>query len=143
MHGTTSDLDLIRLAHDIRLPLHWIGYKDELKNEIPRNGNYIINLADSDDGTNGTHWTCVRLERGKAMYFDPFGCPPPTSVLDWVYRYIGPDHSKLVINTKDIQQINSNWCGQYCVACLVTMESHTGTIKKRLNDYISSYRIYH
>ena len=143
MHGTTSDLDLIKLAHDVRVPIQWIGFKNELMHEIPRDGNYIINLANSDDGSGGSHWTCVRLEKRQAMYFDAFGVSAPTCVLDWIYKYIGPNHSKLITNTSDIQQLNSNWCGQYCVACLVAMESHPGSLKKRLQNFVSTFRIYH
>lgn len=142
MHGTTSDYDLIRLAHDVRVPLQWIGFKNELKHCTPRKGNFIINLASSNDGSGGTHWTCIRLEKGNAMYFDPFGIPPPTEVLNWIYKYIGHNHSKLIINTCDIQNINSNWCGQYCLSCLIAMESSPGTMKQRLNRFVSSYRIY-
>lgn len=144
MAGITSDADLWELAHKIRLPIRWIGFKNETPTPVA--GNYIINLASSTDGTGGTHWCAARLEgRGrtrKALYFDPFGMPPPRVVLKWLNQWIGSDHNKLVINLNTIQNLNSNWCGQYCIGCLEAMESCPGPLAKRLHHFISTFRTY-
>ena len=143
MKGTTTDTDLWHLAQQINLPIRWIGFKNELPTHAV--GNYIINLASSDDGSGGTHWCAIRLEGRhdkRALYFDPFGLPPPHQALQWLYKWVGSDHHKLVISLSDIQNLNSNWCGQYCIGCLEAMESCPGTLAKRLHHFISTFRTY-
>lgn len=140
MLGVTSDSDLANIAHRINLPLQWIGFKDELPIHAP--GNYIINLASSNDGTGGTHWCAVRLDKDQALYFDPFGIPPPKKVLKWLFRWVRSNHKKIIINRTEIQNLKSNWCGQYCIACLEAMESYPGTLSNRLHHFVSMFRAY-
>jgi len=140
MLGTTSDSDLWHLADRINLPLQWIGFKNELPTHAL--GNYIVNLASSTDGTGGTHWCAIRLEKGQALYFDPFGIAPPKDVLKWLFRWVGPNHKKIIINQTDIQNLISNWCGQYCILCLERVENGSGSLRERLHSFFSTFRSY-
>lgn len=74
--------------------------------------NIIANTDPSDKP--GQHWVCLSInQRGKGYYFDSFGLPPMVSSLHefletratagWSY------------NRKQIQNIKSSTCGNYCV----------------------------
>jgi hypothetical protein len=57
-----------------------------MKNELPvkiKDGNYIINLQSSTQG-DGTHWTALIIRNDTALYFDSFGAPPSTEIIDFV-----------------------------------------------------------
>jgi hypothetical protein len=76
-----SNIDLDNIATDHDINLVGIFSKDELPSR-PKDGNYIINLEDSDAG-NGTHWTAFTIIGNKyACYFDSFGFMPPTPSIE-------------------------------------------------------------
>lgn len=141
MHGITSDTDLYELADQVHIKLNSITFKNELP-YIPHVGSYIINMADSTDGSGGTHWVCVKLEDGVALYFDPFGVGPPKPVYDFMMKWVHNDTKKMVINQRDVQNISSNYCGQWSIACLAALEYTPGTMQQRLNEFLSSFRDY-
>ena len=141
MRGVTSDDDLHAMAAKLNIMLNGVYFKNELP-RIPHEGNYIINMASSDDGSGGTHWTCVRLEDNGALYFDPFGIPEPRAVNDFMMKWVHNDTKKIIRNQRDVQNISSNWCGQWCIACLSTLEFAPGSLQQRLNDFLESFRDY-
>ena len=61
-------------------------YKDELVlHNFKPNKAYIINLANSDDDNDGTHWACLYSRSNKAntieyIYFDSTGVIYPDEV---------------------------------------------------------------
>ena len=88
--GITSDIDLYNLANKIKIKLNGIYFKNELPS--PHLGNYIINLASSNDNSGGTHWVHCELRNEnnirKAVYFDPFGLPEATLVTKFLLKWI-------------------------------------------------------
>jgi len=144
MFGITSDIDLQKLANDLNLKINSICFKDELPN-IPWNGNYIINLASSSDDSGGSHWTglCLYNEDDikKAIYFDPFGIYEPQEVTKFIHKWA--KEKNIIRSNKDIQNLNSNYCGQYVIACLAELQYFSGKKKKdKLNNFINSFRNY-
>ena len=106
MAGITSDIDINELATNLGIRLNFIGFKNELP-QIPHKGNYIINLASSDDGTGGTHWTALHLDNKGAIYFDPFGMPEPIAVSKFMMKWVKNNSNKIIRNTTDIQNNTS------------------------------------
>jgi len=100
MGERTTIGDLTALAHKSRIPLVGVYNKDQL-NGIPKNGLYIINMEDSDDGF-GTHWVGLWISSNKCMrpiYFDSFGFQPPPAIV----KFVKSISSRLLVNTKEIQ----------------------------------------
>jgi hypothetical protein len=83
--------------------------------EYPKNGSYIVNLADSDDP--GTHWTAFYIKDNIAVYFDSYGLAPPKDIQRFVKG------KKLLYNTDHIQSNDSTACGYYCVLFLYHFNS--------------------
>ena len=88
-----------------------------MKNELDKlrieEGNYIINLDDSQNV--GSHWTALQINKNKAIYFDSFGCVPPQNVTDFVKQ----TNIKLGYNNFIIQDLESEKCGFCCIAYLL------------------------
>ena len=58
----------------------------------------IVNLHP----TKGTHWVMFVTE----FYFDSYGCPPPTNILNHIKKGIYPEYQ--------IQK-NDSYCAAYCL----------------------------
>jgi|GEM_PF-6593176 len=145
MNGITSDLDLKKLAKQLNIKLNGIYFKDELPH-IPIAGNYIINLASESDNNGGTHWLSAILtkenEIKKAIYFDPFGIAEPILINKFLLKWVDNNHNHIIRNKVDIQNLNSNWCGEYVMAFIGTINRSNGSLEQRLNNYISEFRKY-
>ena len=94
--------------------------KNELKDIKPDNinGNYIIvNTLNRDEaGANG-HWVCIvnKPNENIVEYHDSFGEPPNNIVMNWLKT----TNKKIVRTTNEIQNINSQMCGSFCMCyCL-------------------------
>lgn len=126
----TTDKQLWDWALKNGIPIRAICFKDQLQSLVPAPGGYIINMADSNDGSNGTHWVALwidgsrmgaaksRSRVAKAFYFDSFGVDMPTAVSQFINRAGMPT---AVHSTKEIQNINGGGCGQYCMLFLHQM----------------------
>jgi len=116
-----SNHQLWDLAGRMNIPLTFVGFKDQLKDEILEyNKSYIINLDNEfdDEGNRneGSHWTCFQInkdEKGKVqgIYMDSYGTIYPEAVK----QFIGRD---IPYTTKDIQSLAGNFCGFACLAFL-------------------------
>jgi len=76
------------------------------KDLLPRKlnyGFYIINLDDSKN--EGTHWVAFLRDKNINIYFDSFGSPPIDKL----------NIKPLMMNAEQIQNINSDMCGYYCI----------------------------
>ena len=84
------------------------------KNEIPsqlQRGFYIVNLNNSDEA--GSHWTCIiNLHNDHIIYFDSYGAPAPQQA-EFAMKNTG--NKKCYYNTMQLQSLNSNVCGYYCI----------------------------
>ena len=72
-----TNFEIISLCKAYKVPLDGVYMKNEL-NLSKHDGNYVINL-DSDD-KQGSHWTALVIRGHDHLYFDSFGCVPPTEV---------------------------------------------------------------
>lgn len=108
---TNFDIGGILERNGVRLA--FIGYKDKLRETPLQVGSYIVNTANSDDGTGGVHWTAFLVERTDGIhhtvYFDPLGAPPPPEVRMYV-RKIDDD---VWWNSEQLQNENTAICGWY------------------------------
>lgn len=111
------------------------------KNELPATllyGGFIINLNDSDKTNVYGHWTAFYTEKnskGKptACYFDSFGIIYPNEVRN----YLKP--CKEVIYSKtQIQNIQSGFCGIYCLYFLQFMQKN----QKRIPNIEKRFKVF-
>jgi len=93
--------------------------KDQLPLKI-KDGNYIINLQSSTQG-DGTHWTALIIRNDTALYFDSFGAPPSTEIIDFVKKR---KNIHLAFNNEIIQDLKSSNCGYYCLALILYVKHH-------------------
>ena len=82
--------------------------KDELGNKL-KNGNYVINLLSLFQG-DGTHWTALKVQSKKAIFFDFFGVFPSEEIKNFVLLRKG---LTLGFNHKDIQDMKLENCGYF------------------------------
>lgn len=107
-----SNVDIEDACKKFKIPLHKIVCKDKLRNTKPELGNYIINMANSTDGS-GTHWVCLVVRKKEAMYFDSFGEIYPIEIKSFINKF---NSVKIDYNTDHIQDLNDTTCGFYCIA---------------------------
>ena len=100
-----SNYDIIKICDKMGLPLNNILMRDEIKNHIDF-GYTIINLNTSKQ--DGSHWTCICFTPTVSYYFDSFGFVPPKELEEVAKPY--------EYNDKDIQDLDSEACGYYCIA---------------------------
>ena len=81
-----TNYDLEELCEFYDVPLRDIYMKDMLPKQV-QNENYIINLESSMGGkNNGTHWTCLIVNKKDTIFYDPYGAPPSIEIRDFVKR---------------------------------------------------------
>jgi hypothetical protein len=119
---TLTNFDLEHLCNLYKINLIQCCGKDGLIGR-PQNGCYIINLNDTADV--GSHWTCFYIKDGSCAYWDSFGCICPYNVS----RY----------SVDQIQNIDDNHCGYYCIAFLSYMSNHKGKLSYLLNQFNSIF----
>ena len=109
LNNGLSNFDIEDILKNVK-NFHGVYSKDQLPRPI-KNGWYIINLQDQDEG-NGTHWTCFKY--GKTIsYYDPFGFPPPVEVMQLAKGNIN-------WSSKQVQDEKSTACGYYCIARVIS-----------------------
>ena len=110
---TTSNIDLAKFLSKHKLQFNDICYKNDLP-PILKKGWYIINMEDHTKKSNGTHWVCFYKGDINA-YFDSFGAVPPQIIDEKLKKYI--------YNGKEIQDIDSNSCGWFCLTAIYYFEN--------------------
>ncbi len=138
--GELTNYNIIDVAQRLRLPLRKVAFKNQLKEFQPQAGAYVINMDDSDSGNNGTHWVALYLTREAgvphAYYYDSYGGPPPTEVLLFSRRFKAPI---LSYSNKQLQSLNSNYCGQYVLLFIQMMSKDRGTYEERYLKYLHKF----
>ena len=143
---STTDTDLRDLAAKFRVPLNFVGFRNELPKE-PKAGAYIINLQASTDGM-GSHWTSFYLAPGKkAFYYDSMGGLPVEEALALMKRWVNAskcgDQDRLpadiFINPFNIQDVDSGFCGQFAIDFLKSI-MHNPTKNGFLN-HLHKYKL--
>ena len=67
---------------------------------------------ESNYGTKGMHWVALYFDvSGNCDYFDSYGQPPKKEIQEFMNK-----HAKSIQgNTKQFQNIDSDFCKQYCI----------------------------
>jgi hypothetical protein len=129
-----TNVDLIRLAKELKINLVGVCSKDELKLIKPRVGGYIINMQNSDMGF-GTHWLSIVLYQDdndmKCLYFDSYGVIFPKEVEEYVKQI---NDCRIVYSTRQIQKLQTS---DYCLSMLYNMQ-----YKRKSDDMIKDYENY-
>ena len=119
-----TNFDIIKICHNINLPLVCVVCKDELYGLPKQNGFYIVNMQNSTEG-NGSHWIAFIKRDDTSFYFDSYGFVPPIAIID----FLKP--SKIAYSDNDVQYLTSQECGWYCISFLKYMQNS----KNILVDY--------
>lgn len=130
----TSDEFLKNLLEYQNINLNQITTKDNFK--ILKNGFYICNL-DKKTGS-GTHWTAFYAIDDYILYFDSFGLPPPKEIVKFCKK------KTIIYNSQQIQDINSDACGYYCILFIKYFNDNIKNIKyiiskKTLGYYLNKF----
>ena len=126
MRGITSNFDLINMAKQYNINLDAVIYKNQLTKFDPnKNASYILDLHNESDESDG-HWLALYIKGNKAIYFDSFGIEYPNIIKQFCKG------KQLEYNHKQIQSMNTEWCGSYCLAFLNFMQQ--GYTLKQFTD---------
>lgn len=116
-HGQT-DQDLRDVAKSYNIELNDVNFIDIVFSKDLEEGNYIINLAASKDGSGGTHWCAFVFKNNKLFYFDAFGYKPPEIIIS----YCRHKSINIYFNMNQIQNLKEEYCGIYCIAYLLEVK---------------------
>lgn len=130
---------LVNISRREHIPLVGVYSKNQLPDEPDFEGGYIFNLSNDTDENGrslpGTHWTCSYVEKDKknkmkTIYYDSFGVGPPISVQNFLMKL-----TPYPYNNDDIQNINSGWCGLYCLYTIWFLSEHKHKIPNLEDRY--------
>ena len=94
--------------------------RDELKNSRRNTVECgVLNLNLSNES--GSHWTCWFKINSDKYYFNSFGLPPPKELVD----YLG---SPILYSTFQLQGMNDQNCGKWCLFILKNLNEGSGYI---------------
>lgn len=138
--GELTNYQIIDVAQRLNLPLRKVAFKDQLKQFQPEKGAYVINLDSQYSGQDGTHWVALYLTKENkvphAYYFDSFGGSPPIEVMEFARKFKAPI---LSYSNKQIQALNSNYCGQYVLNFIINMSKKVGTYEQKYLKYLHEF----
>ena len=77
---------------------------------IPSSRVFYICNTDSWEGE-GKHWVVINFIQNNVEFFDPIGKAPDACFLKFMKKY----RTKIIHNTKRVQPLNTNTCGEYCI----------------------------
>ena len=132
-----TDHQIYQIADKMQIKcLDGCYYKDTLKYQsFQPNRGYIINLQDSTDDGNGTHYTLLYSQTNlhdntvDFFYFDSTSGMPPEEVKAWTKQ------GKIPYNNKNVQGIYYNSsCGFWCLACLYMLSTYPFRLKHLFSD---------
>lgn len=134
---TINNFDLVKLCkyYNITLKIENIIMSSNLKNiKLRKAINVIINLEKPNH--NGSHWVALIIRNNLAFYFDSFGCPPDSYVLDYCKKY----KLSLAINNFIIQDLDSTECGIFCVGLLKYIKNEiNNTLNKQYRMFDNTF----
>lgn len=136
----TSNFQLERYCRNLNIKLIACCCKDELP-ETFYEGGFIINLNDSTNLRPTAHWTAFFTEKNgssnQACYFDSFGVTFPVEVGHYLRSC-----KSVIVNKTQVQNLESGWCGIYCVYFLYYMQNNKKripNIEKRFYSFIELF----
>jgi len=124
-----SNFDIEDILSKKNIRIHGVYSKDQLPKIT--NGFYVVNLQNHDEG-NGTHWTCFLKKGDKVFYMDSFGSPAPIEVEKRIGEYY--------FNDKQIQNLNSEACGYYCIAFIQYMDKIDNPTKRDFEKFTDIFK---
>lgn len=136
-----SNTDIEHYCRKLKIPLVAILQKNLFKTLSPKPGAYVVNLQSTTEGS-GTHWTALYIfPSNDAIYYDSFGLPIPTPILNFLSRY--KNKLKILQSTDQIQEMSSIRCGWYALFFLAFMNNHRNCVNKRqlLNKHNAIYSL--
>jgi len=125
-----SNIDIIEYGKNKNISIYCVA-KDELKKMdiLKNNQSVVINLDDIQGP--GTHWVCIIHKNRRLFYYDPFGIEHmPTDVNKYIKRH---KNSSCYTSTEQNQNMLSNKCGWFCLACI---NSCIGDRRMSYQDYM-------
>lgn len=135
--GTITNLDLIHIATKLGIQPFQVIMKDQIPEELPNEGNYVVNLQDFGEG--GSHWVCFH-KKGKNIWFhDSYGMPPVQRLVDILEKT--PQHEILKYNEKSYQQLESDHCGFFCLGFFLAIKHFKGSIDQRIKKYTDMFSL--
>ena len=85
----------------------------------------FLNIGNYQNG--GSHWCAFYIKDNKSYYFDSFGGQPDKFLLNQLPK-------PLIYHTYEIQDIDSKFCGSYCLYFFYSIE--------RINYYDTILKMY-
>ena len=110
---TVSTQELRIHANNLFLPSEFLGVF--ASNKLPRtvgpfhHTGLIINLDTAN--LPGSHWVAIFARNNEAYYFDPLAYQPPQQIAAWLSR----NFERWKTNTRQVQPMNSSYCGYFCL----------------------------
>ena len=115
MDGLTLDA-LMRKDRHVAPLFEGVYAADTLPHRLHKKPALIIANTDPISKP-GQHWIAIYVdEHGVGEYFDSYGMPP---IVRQHRTFLNKICKQWTINTKSLQAIDSNVCGQYCVLYLI------------------------
>lgn len=131
-----SDNELKYIGQQLLLKIIVVA-KDQLLGLPIKNGCYIINLDDHNGY--GTHWVALYIKNNQAVYFDSYGEIYPLAVYEFVNR---KDNVDLTRNNIQLQHLDSNVCGWWCIYFLYYMDNSTIQIHDSIRKFNKQFNQY-
>jgi hypothetical protein len=125
-----SNFDINTILNTLKIPFEDCLAKDEITTKNFTNGNYIINLQNHNQ--DGSHWTALIRNNENVFYVDSFGVCPPQNIVTICKQL----KLQIFYNNTDIQNMNSNLCGYFCIALFIYLEKHK---KQNMFDNIQDF----
>jgi len=121
-----SNIQLIEAAKTLNINnFRGVFLRDELPKKPRANECGILNLDDSSG--RGTHWSCWIKRAKDKIYFDSYGLPPPTELIQYLQR-------PLLFNSERIQPDNEVFCGHLCLYVLKKTCNDGRKFQEIIND---------
>jgi hypothetical protein len=130
-----NNFQLDEIANHYGMTLNNVVMKDELKNLPVKKGNCIINLQSSFQG-GGTHWVALDIQDKDIFYFDSFGIICTSEVTTFCKKI---PNSTLAYNDLQIQHIDAQTCGWYCISFLFHLNRSKKNIYKSASEFIGRF----
>lgn len=130
-----SNFDIIAICDFLHIPLVGVFFKDQLP-KTKKEGYYIVNLESEPDPGFGSHWVCfyISKKKNRSFYFDSFGVKyAPKLITEYIKEF------KPYYNDDQVQRIEAQYCGWYCIAVCYDHNTHPNESAKVLLNRFTAY----
>src|SRR5688572_30156019 len=121
-----TNFELIEAAKKLNIPnFRGLFMRDALPKKPRAKECGILNLDDSNGP--GTHYCCFLKRAKDKIYFDSYGLPPPTELINYL-------QSPVLYNSERIQPDNEVFCGHLCLYVLKVVLNDGLKFQEVVND---------